>query len=220
MRMRSSRLVPLVLVLALASLGLAIIACGNSDSDGAASSPPSSSSESTASPPASNQTSSLSLTALRDCAQVRGSGGAVLTQGETDRTRYGDELDASAPQDVVRQAVAAGGWLRLTYEREELSDRVRVGAMDILDFGAVEAAKGGENAARAGKDDSGNAIADYYYVVRLGQLVVVYENSYHEDRGGSTAVPGVIATAQACLAKLGSSARLPEPKRVLDEPVE
>jgi hypothetical protein len=218
--MRSFRLVPLVLVLALVSFGLAVIACGNSDSRGTASPPPGSSSESTANPPASNQTSSLSLTALRDCAQVRGSGRAVLTQDETDQTRYGDELSASAPQDVVRQAVAAGGWLRLTYEREESSDRVRVGAMDVLDFGTVEAAKTGQEAARAGKDDSGNAIVDYYYVRRAGQLVFVYQDSYHEDRGGSTAVPGVIATAQACLAKLGSSARLPEPKRVLDDPVE
>jgi hypothetical protein len=92
--------------------------------------------------------------------------------------------------------------------------------MDVLDFGTAEAAKSGEEAARAGKDGSGNAIADYDYVVRVGSLVFVYENSYHEDRGGSTAVPGVIATAQACLAKLDSSARLPEPKRVLDEPVE
>jgi hypothetical protein len=63
-------------------------------------------------------------------------------------------------------------------------------------------------------------IADYYYVIRIEQLVFVYQDNYHEDRGGSTAVPGVIATAQACLEKLGSSATLPEPKRVLEDPVE
>jgi hypothetical protein len=214
--MRLSSLVPRVLVvLVLASVGSAFIACGGSDTGGSASSAPSSENEGSSSPAA-----SLNLSALRDCAQVRGGDGAVLTQGETNETRYGDELDASAPQDVVRQALLAGGWLRLTYEREDSSDRVRVGAMDVLDLGTVEAAKAGQQAARAGKDSFDNAIADYYHVIRVGQLVIVYRNDYHEDRGGATAVPGVIATAQACLGKLGSSARLPEPKRVLTDPVE
>lgn len=92
--------------------------------------------------------------------------------------------------------------------------------MDALDFGTVAAAAGGVKAAQAGKDSFDNPIAGNYYVRRVEQLVFVYPRTYQEDRGGSTATPGVIAPAQTCLDKLGSSAILTEPRRVVVDPVE
>jgi hypothetical protein len=140
--MRISRPAPLVLVLlCLAAVALVVVACGDSDINktGSGSLPANSASESgpgqaSADEGETSAATSLSLSDLSDCAQVRSSGEAVLTQGETDETRYGDELDTDAPQDVVRQAIAYGGWLRLKYDydRTDGPDVVRVGVIDVL----------------------------------------------------------------------------------------
>lgn len=88
------RLLRLVSPRALVLLALAFAACGDSNN-----SPPGSSQAGTPTEP-----TSLNLTDFRDCVDTRSGPGVevVLTQGETNETRYGDELDASAPENVVR----------------------------------------------------------------------------------------------------------------------
>jgi hypothetical protein len=162
------------------------------------------------------------LTELRECVDATSNDRTevVLKQGETSETKYADDLGALAPDAVVREALAAGGWLRINYDREDSDDLVQVGVVDVLDFGSREAAKAGAKTTLRGTDEEGNSISKYYNVVQADNLLVIYTSEYHEDRGGNTASPGVGVTAQRCLGKLGSSVTLPEPKRVLTDPVE
>jgi len=198
----------LLAVISLSALGF--VACGSDDP----SSTPAAQSDGISS-------RALSLTALRDCSEANSGkrGSVVLTQTEDKQTRYADRLGAAAPDDVVRQALTAGGgWLRLTYEAEDSHTIVIVRGMDVLDFRTTKAAEAAKQAVLAGTNEDGEPVSKFSQVVRVENLVFVYERDYQDDGAGK--VPGVIATAQECLGKLGSTIRLPEPQRIETKPVE
>ncbi len=207
--MRLSRLVPSLVLVAIAS---SVAACGGSDDSPAG----------TRDRTAPTQSASLSLPALRDCVDATSNDRieAVLTQGETNETKYSDDLGALAPDAVVHEALAADGWLQIVRNREDSNDLVQVGLVEVLGFESGDAAKVAATTTLRGTDDEGISISKYYNVVQADNLLVIYNNEYHEERGGSTAKLGVRITAQRCLSKIGSSVTLPEPKRVLSDPVE
>jgi hypothetical protein len=205
-----TRALRLALLVVLTPFALGFVACGSNEP------PPKPAGQSN-----SDSSSALSLMELRDCIEANSGNrtSVVLTQSEDEQMRYEDDLGAAAPDNVVRQALAAdGGWLRLTYEPEDSRIVVMVSGMDVLDFGNTEAAQAGKTAVLAGTNEDGEPVSKFSQAVQVQNLVFVYERDYQDD--GSGTVPGVIATAQKCLGKLGSTATLPEPKRIKTEPVE
>lgn len=205
MHARALRLVLLVVFSLLAGV---LAACGSEKSSPkpAAQSPSSS--------------SSLSLTELRACLEANSGKrtSIVLTEREDEQMRYTDDLGGAAPDDVVRRALAAGGWLRLTYEPEDFRGVVIVGGMDVLDFGNATAAQAGKTAALAGTNEDGEPVSKFSQAVQVENLVFVYEKTYDDDGSGTR--PGVIGSTRECLGKLGSTATLPDPRRIETQPVE
>jgi len=189
------------------SLGLSIAACGDSDS-----SAPQSSNHA-----APSNTTSPTLQDLRACVDAHPGDRvkAALTEGKPAKTKLSSaELDAYVPDDVLNRALAAGGYMRMRYDRKDSSNPIQVGAMDVLALGTADAAKTGAEATLRGTDSKGGSISKNYNVVQVETLLVVYPKRYRDDRGGDIASRGVRASAQKCLAKLGSTVKLPEPKRV------
>jgi hypothetical protein len=209
---RSCRLA--AIALATSSLATGLAACGSSDTD---------SDKPTSTPAAAseNKPTSLSLASLLDCAKANAGphSDAELTDTTSSPSGADDELGAIAPDAVVREAIKAGGWLRLTYSPAESSTIAKVGAIDVLDFGSAAQAAAAKAKALAGTDETGNRVGEYNVAVQTDNLVWVYARTYDDD-GTVGIVTGVIGTAQTCLSKLGSPVSLPEPKRVATQPVE
>jgi hypothetical protein len=204
-----SRALRLALPVVLSLFALGFVACGSNES-----------SPEPAGQSKSNSSSALSLMELRSCLEANSGRrtSIVLTQSEDEQMRYSDDLGAAVPDEVVRQALRAGGWLRLTYESEDSRIVVMTSGMDVLDFRSPKAAQAAKTAALAGTNEDGEPVSKFSQAVQIENLVFVYERDYQDD--GSGTVPGVIATAQECLGKLGSTATLPEPKRIETQPVE
>jgi hypothetical protein len=151
--------------------------CGSSGDTNTATTDPSSAAG-LPEPGAAGASSSTDLVALAECFEVNSDHFEfTFIQGEDPEILYGEDFGANAPDDIVREAVAAGGWLHA----DVTDGQPRIGQLDVFEFATEGAATAAipkiENGREPGADwrygDSNHAVQD-------GTILFVLDKPYDE----------------------------------------
>lgn len=169
----------LVVLLASTTLLLLATGCGsgsNTDTNTTTTDP--SSAAGLPEPGAASASSSTDLAALAECFEANASDSEVsFTQGDDPEIVHGENFDANAPDDIVREAVAAGGWLHADADSGD-----RVGTLDVFEFATQDAATAAVPAIENGREPvDGWRYGDSYQAVQDGTVVLVLDRPERED---------------------------------------
>lgn len=159
--------------------------------------------------------SSTDLAALAECFEVNAEHiGIEFLQGEDPEITHGEDFGAAAPDEIVREAVAAGGWLSADGDSYG-----RIRYMDAFEFATEGAATAAIPKIENGRDPyDGSRYGDRYQAVQDGTVVFVLDMPYDLTTRVDHA-NGVDALLDTCLPR-ASSVRFASPAGTMSYRIE